>query len=362
MSKREDFPHLNDSQWGTLHRMAGLFGDAAVGSLLTEDPAVHIARINAFREHERSCVDTATAQATEAVTQSLRALHMQERDQLTAQHNAALAAAKTDSRVRDHARPIKLDVSLFEGRDGENIMRWFLEVEVAMRAARIVEEDMKVAFGMSFLKKKSVCHEWAYTVLLHDLNVFPTWEIFKEKLYLHHQGKHMAHNHRARFLACKQGKSSVYAYVQELRQLAASIASEDMTEAVKVTTILEGLNVGPARTQLFRADPKSFEEACRIAIEEDNSQKRAGFRKPAGQGDSGPTPMDVGSIEPAKAKVRCFNCNETGHYSRECRKPRRNGGGQRSTRGTNPFHTARQGGRGGRGRGYSPPGNGLARS
>lgn len=363
---RERYPHLTDSQFRTLHRMVHVFGDAAVVGLLTTDTDLHCARIDAFRQHEDAVGhDASKAQEATLVTAAGAELdHL--RSTLTQEHESIVARlraehAETISKVRrEKPTPVKLDVSLFEGRDGENISRWFLEVEVALQAALVKEEPLKVAFGMSFLKKKSLVHEWAYTTLLEDQGVFNTWSTFKEKLFAFHQGKHMAHNHRARFLACKQEKRSVYEYVQALRQLSASAGPMD--EATKVTILMEGLNVGPVRTQLFREDPKTFVEACKIALEEDNSHKRSGSRKTRDAGGDQATPMDVSSLEVDRYQnMRCYNCNVLGHPANMCRKPRRNGGG--------PTHTARRGGRTSTRNQRGPqrypgrgPGNGAARS
>lgn len=299
---RDQFSHLTDSQFNTLTRMSDLFGEAALPAVITSDVATQIERIDAFRSYEGHLCDTATANATASVTASLSTQFEAEREALStqfAQERASLSAQAQNSltqlrdtlqaesttqlqRVRDEKpKPIKLDVSHFEGLVNENIMRWFLECEVAMTAQRISEESLKVAFGMSNLKRKGLAHEWAYTVLLKDQGIFPTWERFKELLYHFHQGKHMAHNHRAKFLACKQGKRSVYDFVQDLRKLAASVVGEEIGDSVKITVLMEGMNIGPVRTQLFRENPTNFEEALKIALEEDNSHKRSGSKNPS---------------------------------------------------------------------------------
>jgi len=152
---------------------------------------------------------------------------------------------------------------------------------------------------MFFLKEKSLLHEFAYTTLLENSSNLHSWAFLKEHLFAIHQGKHMSHNHRARLLACKQEKRSVYDYIQSLRRLSADV--EKMDETTKVTILMEGLNVGPVRTQLFRCNPPSF-TACRITFEEENFYKQSGSKKtPATV--VGAIPMDVGSLEVNRSKI-----------------------------------------------------------
>lgn len=358
---RERYAHLTDSQFRTLGRMVGVFGETLVQELLTLDTSLHAKRIDAFRAHEDAVGADASGKLEVAAQMELDKLQsklVREHEAIVG-HMRASHAAELQAAKEDRPKPIKLDVSLFEGRDGENIDRWFLEVEVAMKAALIREPSLQVAFGMSFLKKKSVVHEWAYTTLLENQGVFLTWRAFKEKLFAFHQGKHMAHNHRARFLGCKQEKRSVFEYVQVLRQLSASVASMD--EMTKVTVLMEGLNIGPVRTQLFRINPPTFAEACQIALEEDNSVTRSVSKKPhaplVASGDTS-TPMDISLVD--MSNTRCYNCNLRGHLSRDCRKPRRER--QASSSGGQRPHFARSASRG-RGRPTSSKlGNGAARN
>ncbi|POM58772.1 Gag protein [Phytophthora palmivora] len=65
---------------------------------------------------------------------------------------------------------------------------------------------------------------------------------------------------RSRFLACKQGKRELHEYIQEMRVLAVSLVGDPLPEHIKVTVFMDGLKVGPSRTQLFRVHANTMEE------------------------------------------------------------------------------------------------------
>ncbi|KAI9989061.1 hypothetical protein PInf_022787 [Phytophthora infestans] len=120
--------------------------------------------------------------------------------------------------------------------EGENLHFWVREVEIAMKAGLISDEPLRAAF-------------------LPAINEF---------------------RQRSRFLACKQGKRELQKYAQEMRTLVASLAGNLLPEDVKTTVFMDGLMVGPARTQLFRVQATTIEEAIQIALQEEYSHKQAG--------------------------------------------------------------------------------------
>ncbi|POM78493.1 LOW QUALITY PROTEIN: Gag protein [Phytophthora palmivora] len=48
---------------------------------------------------------------------------------------------------------------------------------------------------------------------------------------------------------------------------------EPLPEHIKVTVFMDGLKVGPSRTQLFRVHANTMEEAIQIALQEEYSHR-----------------------------------------------------------------------------------------
>jgi hypothetical protein len=204
-----------------------------------------------------------------------------------------------------------LKVPFFEGKEGENLLFWFKEVELAFEAGLIKDERVRVTFAMSKLSGRA--KNWVLAKETTYPGVFATWTQLQKDLSTTFQPPNVAFRQRSKFLACQQGKRDLHGYVQELRLRVASMASDPLPEAVKVTVFMEGLKPGPARTQLFRANPSSLEEAMEIAVQEDYCFRQARGPTPT-PNPSGATPMDINGME----SVKCFRCGKTGHMRRNC--------------------------------------------
>lgn len=233
-------------------------------------------------------------------------------------------------------------------------------MDVAINAAMIREEHLKVAFAVSHLGGRA--KTWALTRANTLDASFPTWEYLQHELALTFQPPNSAYRYRSRFLACKQGKRELHEYVQELRTLISSMAADPLPEVVCVTILMEGMRVGPARTHLFRVQPETFEEGVRLALQEDYSQKQA--KSFAGQSSNhgGAAPMDLSVAETTErfASVRCYTCGQSGHFQRNCPRNGYRKGKPQANR--NDYPRKRGDGRGPPGAQMAPRGQGNGRS
>ncbi|KAG3009903.1 hypothetical protein PC123_g11192 [Phytophthora cactorum] len=131
---RNEFPHLNDSQYESVRKMAGIFGMDALRSLVAATPAEQVELVNAFGTYERGLI-----------------AHVRGSMQ------PPMAEVKPS-----HQKPLRLKVNPYEGKEGENLHFWVREVELAMDAALISTEQLRVAFALSNLSCNGVTRKWLH--------------------------------------------------------------------------------------------------------------------------------------------------------------------------------------------------------
>ncbi|KAG2761480.1 hypothetical protein Pcac1_g26639 [Phytophthora cactorum] len=155
-----------------------------------------------------------------------------------------------------------------------------------MDAALISTEQLRVAFVLSNLSGRA--KSWAYTREATTPGYFASWAQLCEQLRAAFLPANYEYRQRSRFLSCKQGKRELHEYIQETRELTASLVGNPLHEHIKVTVFMDGLRVGPARTQLFRVQASTLEEAIQMALQEEYSHRQA--RTPASVWPGGSTP------------------------------------------------------------------------
>ncbi|POM72114.1 Gag protein, partial [Phytophthora palmivora] len=148
--------------------MVGIFGGDALRSLAAATPAEQVERIEAF--------DTAYRPRTGA-----------------ADPVAEMKPAQP--------KPLRLMVNHYEGEEGENLHFWVRKVELAMDAALISTERLRVAFALSNLGARA--DTWAYTCEVTSPGCFTTWARRCEQLRAAFLPASYENRQRSRFLACK---------------------------------------------------------------------------------------------------------------------------------------------------------------
>jgi hypothetical protein len=228
--ERTSFPHLSDAQYEALTKMFYILGSKGMQALVQSDVSHQIERIGQYMSYENALLEQVrgamSVQFEQQSQQAIAVAQEEMRRALTAQFErqagAAVAQARQEAaRQTPTQRPLMLSVPSFEGNEGDNLLFWFKEIELAFKAVLITSERIRVTFAMSKL-------------------------------------------------------------------------------------------AGRAKTQLFRMNPSSLEDAMEVAIQEDYCHKQAHASVSAFA-----TPMEVNSAD----NMRCFQCGSVGHMKRDC--PRR---------------------------------------
>uniref|UniRef100_A0AAV1V909 CCHC-type domain-containing protein n=1 Tax=Peronospora matthiolae TaxID=2874970 RepID=A0AAV1V909_9STRA len=226
---------------------------------------------------------------------------------------------------------LKIDISKSRGVEEDSLLRWFVELDDAIRARRIDEGEMQVAFAQSNLEGRA--KTWALGLKLHDPYAFGSLEVFKSRLRQTFEPPRAEFRARTELLKLKQGKRDVHDYAQHIRHLTSCISSNPVDEHTLVSVFMQGLADGPVKTHLFRLELDSLEQAISIAEQEDFSLRQAcasstSYRQPRRYDSGGPEPMELCYVESEKALStdykklqKCNRCQKTGHYAYECSAP-----------------------------------------
>ena len=239
----------------------------------------------------------------------------------------------------DRPSPLRVEGKNYSGTEGENLILWIREIEMAMRSGLIKLDHQQVSLTIRKLDGRA--REWALTCSTSVDLAFPTWESLKSQLVQVFSPPNQAYRVRSRFLSTRHGENELTDNVQELRTLMAAMKSDPLPETVHVTIFTEGLRTGIARTEVFRVHPSTFEEAVRIALnaEHNFNSARLGwnwYNPSSARANSTSAPavnkpelMDLSyaedegevglqAVEQQYVVRRCYTCGSTKHLRPGC--------------------------------------------
>ncbi|KAF1316235.1 reverse transcriptase, partial [Globisporangium splendens] len=216
-------------------------------------------------------------------------------------------------RRRQKTKAVKLDVAKYGGGDKEPLLRWFVEIDAAIRSGQIHDPEQQVDFAMSKLAGRA--KSWAFGRRMADHHCFRTLAEFKSDIRAAFEPPKSEFRTRTEFLEIRQDRRDLHTYIQHARYLVSSIVSEPIDMATQVATFMKGLTDGPVKTYLFREYPETLEQAITLALQEDFGAKQARLRafpyraaqfrhaKPSPR-DDGAEPMDLSLVQTSTVRKK----------------------------------------------------------
>uniref|UniRef100_A0AAV1TCZ3 Retrotransposon gag domain-containing protein n=1 Tax=Peronospora matthiolae TaxID=2874970 RepID=A0AAV1TCZ3_9STRA len=219
---RESYSHLSDSEWELVDRMSMLMGEPAISGMLEY--------LSRDQQHT-------------AINKFLQGEHAVERQKVALLQQQGSHQSMGGPTHMRRTKTLKIDISRYKGTDGGSLLRWFVELDDAIR--------------------------------LNDPNVFELLEILKYRLKETFEPPRAESRARSALLRLKQGKRDVHAYAQHLRCLTSSVTENTVDEHTLINVFTYGLVDGPVKTYMFREDFHTLERATAYARQEDFSLRQS---------------------------------------------------------------------------------------
>uniref|UniRef100_A0AAV1VMB0 Retrotransposon gag domain-containing protein n=1 Tax=Peronospora matthiolae TaxID=2874970 RepID=A0AAV1VMB0_9STRA len=248
----EGYSHLSKSELEVVGRMSVLMGEPAIsGMLKAPSRDQQHAAINKFLQGEL------------AVERQKIALLQQQ-----GSHQSMGGLTHTH-----RPETLKIGISKYKGTDEDSLLRWFVELDDAIRAHHIECDEMQVTLALSNLTRRA--KTWALGLKFHDPNVFESLEILKSRL------KDTFEPPRAEFRAGSAllRLSKTYMFQEDFHTLEKAIAYAEQEDFSLRQSQANSSNYRPTRRQ-ETVGPEPI-DLCYVESENSRSTSQANGKMPS---------------------------------------------------------------------------------
>ena len=145
------YSHLSQIEWDTVERLSSKIGQEAIGALLSAlGPDGQHATIAKFIQNE---FDVEREKVTLLHQQGSQQFELLRQQQTTATGSTFIRRPET----------LKINISKYKGADEDSLLRWFVELDDAIKARHIVDEEMQIAFAQPNLAGRAKTWALSYT-------------------------------------------------------------------------------------------------------------------------------------------------------------------------------------------------------
>uniref|UniRef100_A0AAV1TPY1 Retrotransposon gag domain-containing protein n=1 Tax=Peronospora matthiolae TaxID=2874970 RepID=A0AAV1TPY1_9STRA len=154
---------------------------------------------------------------------------------------------------------LQIAISRYKETDEDSHLRWLVELDDAIRARHIEDDEVQVTFALSNLTE--LAKTWALGIKIHDPNVFESLDFLKYRLKETFEPPRAESRARFALLRLKQAKRDVHAYAQHVCYLASSFTENPVDEHTLINVFIYGLVDGLVKTYMFQEEFHRLEKA-----------------------------------------------------------------------------------------------------
>ena len=296
------------------------------------------------RQQQRTSMDTNNS-SNLSVEQLLQVIQQQQQMfQQAMKEQVEQSNKKFEQIMQNNGDKEKKNPPKYEGRIHEDLELWIYATQKHYAKQKSqMEQNSQLFVDKIYNNLGTTPQNWfrEFEKTCNSEGIILNWNTFKQGIRKRFRPKDFEYNLRMRLLYMKP-QGSIHEYISKFQNLIAQ-AEEKIGDLDKRVYFQFNLR-GDTAQHLNEKSPQSLEEAIELATNYENAHHSSSYtnesfklRKPdksrnqskRGTNDTNKQYMlsqkqkNTVNKKKDKSQIKCYNCNEMGHYATECPKPRK---------------------------------------